>query len=1079
MSSLATKRSLIYWVFIISFLMGGGPIFASELTISAFLHNVLDGLAALGVIVAAVFAFRAYRSTGSPLLAIVTITLACTAALELLHEVADSGWLSSLLVSELQDFMPWSWHAARVFLAIGLLAAALHASRDNFGSETKPDKFPAPRLVAALLFVALPVTVYGLLTVSLPSIYYSSLGLLRVPELISGSVFLLALIIFVRKGNWRTDSYGHWINLALVASINAQFFCMAFSQEFLDSSFGAAHALKVLSYFALAYGFAVRHQATARIEDEEKNKPRGLSLGVKVALLCGFIGFICVIPVAIMSAGNLHQIAANNGMENLSSAADGTGRALNDQRRRVDSDLNYLASAKVMVALERAKQNGGFDEITGRDREELIGSLSRMGQNLLISDPQYLSLAYFDAETGQVIVRVEQFADSTLSARNRPALQASETALAEKIMTGAKTSAAIRSNIFMLEDEGAADPNVPVEGAAVALYSSDTDAITGIMVAHTNVSGALVAKPLPNVDTTLYVVNSRGEFLVNPDPERELTATSSGAPLAIDFPGREFTESADPGVINGFIHQAASGEEFLVGFSRDQASPISGEPLLYIYTGSRDQMEAMATSVGEDLQRIAQFNLLLAIIIGWFFARRFAKPVQAISTAAVNFGRSGIVTELPTEGRDEIGMLAKSVSEMMEEVAAQRQRLGLLAAAVESAVNSTVITSIDGYIRYVNPQYERYAGINGAGVLGKNVLELEEFKANRNILSKQPEQKGDEMVWVGEMRVKRADGRYHDEAVTISPIRNAAGKVINQSMIIEDITERRQMERNIVRKTDELTRSNRDLEQFAYVASHDLKAPLRAIEVIVGWLKDDLGDYDEGDVHENLGLLEQRTTRLARLLDDLLAYSRAGRKIGGVKVTNTKDLVEDVATLVAPPAGFIIEADDSLPTITTHHAPLETVLRNLISNAVKHAPVPEEGHVRIYAVDRKDQVEFSVEDNGAGIPQEYADKVFKMFQTLQARDEKEGSGMGLAIVQRIIDWQGGKIWFEEGPDGKGVVFRFTWSKKATEMPEFEHDHESESEGGTMELKALSSDEEVVPAEENVEEAAKEPTEEAS
>jgi light-regulated signal transduction histidine kinase (bacteriophytochrome) len=246
------------------------------------------------------------------------------------------------------------------------------------------------------------------------------------------------------------------------------------------------------------------------------------------------------------------------------------------------------------------------------------------------------------------------------------------------------------------------------------------------------------------------------------------------------------------------------------------------------------------------------------------------------------------------------------------------------------------------------------------------------------------------------------------------------------------------VEQTLEKKSAELKRSNLDLEQFAYVASHDLKAPLRAIEVLVEWLKDDLEGYAEGDVQENLSLLGQRTHRLAILLDDLLAYSRAGRKVGDVRSLNLKSFVEDVATLIAPPEGFRIIADESLDiTIPAHHAPLETVLRNLMNNAIKHHPDPERGLIQISAKDQGHMITFGVADNGAGIPEEYSEKVFKMFQTLQPRDECEGSGMGLAIVKRIIDWQGGNIWFHAGPDGKGTVFKFSWNKVPQDMPEID------------------------------------------
>jgi PAS domain S-box-containing protein len=258
-----------------------------------------------------------------------------------------------------------------------------------------------------------------------------------------------------------------------------------------------------------------------------------------------------------------------------------------------------------------------------------------------------------------------------------------------------------------------------------------------------------------------------------------------------------------------------------------------------------------------------------------------------------------------------------------------------------------------------------------------------------------------------------------------------------------DITERRTAEGALEAQSVELQRSNRDLEQFAYVASHDLKSPLRAIEVIIEWLREDLDGFKEGDVQENLGLLQQRTSRLTTLLDDLLAFSRAGRKIGDVETIQLKDFIEDIAVLVGPPEGMQVGPVGNMPDLTTHHAAFETVLRNLINNAIKHHPDPAKGHIEVSCQDKGEQVQISVTDDGIGIPAEYADKVFKMFQTLKPRDDTEGSGMGLAIVQRIIDWQGGNIWFEDNPTGKGVIFHFTWNKNPVETPEVEAEDNAE------------------------------------
>jgi len=299
------------------------------------------------------------------------------------------------------------------------------------------------------------------------------------------------------------------------------------------------------------------------------------------------------------------------------------------------------------------------------------------------------------------------------------------------------------------------------------------------------------------------------------------------------------------------------------------------------------------------------------------------------------------------------------------------------------------------------------------------------------------------------------DGQTVYFAVTHKPFRDENGEILGVLTLGIDITERREIEKHMQAQQQELQRSNKDLEQFAYVASHDLKAPLRAIEVIIEWLSEDLEGYDQGDIQENLGLLNQCTGRLGQLLEDLLAYSRAGRKVGDVRQIHLDEFVADITALISPPAGMAVSTSQGWPSLATHHAALETVLRKLISNAIKHHPDPASGLINVACSDEGSHVRISVTDDGEGIPAEYADRVFKMFQTLKPRDDTEGSGMGLAIVQRIIDWQGGSIWFEDGPNGNGVTFHFTWNKSPQDMPTID--------GGNDEADAGAIDHESRPA----------------
>jgi PAS domain S-box-containing protein len=254
-----------------------------------------------------------------------------------------------------------------------------------------------------------------------------------------------------------------------------------------------------------------------------------------------------------------------------------------------------------------------------------------------------------------------------------------------------------------------------------------------------------------------------------------------------------------------------------------------------------------------------------------------------------------------------------------------------------------------------------------------------------------------------------------------------AGQIRGIFSMATDISARRKIELELEAKQAELIRSNKDLEQFAYVASHDLKAPLRAIDLLVQWITEGLAGYDVNNVQENLGLLSKRTKRLNRLLDDLLAYSRAGRKVGAHRMADTHALVLDVVQMLDPPPTISVSVEGRLPAFKTHPTPLEVVFRNLISNAIKHHPGPQ-GRVVVSCQEQAEQYVFAVEDDGEGIPAQYTERVFEMFQTLKPRDQVEGSGMGLAIVNRIVQWQGGRVWFESPPSGRGTVFKFQWKK---------------------------------------------------
>lgn len=223
--------------------------------------------------------------------------------------------------------------------------------------------------------------------------------------------------------------------------------------------------------------------------------------------------------------------------------------------------------------------------------------------------------------------------------------------------------------------------------------------------------------------------------------------------------------------------------------------------------------------------------------------------------------------------------------------------------------------------------------------------------------------------------------------------------------------------------------SNRDLDQFAYVASHDLKAPLRGISSLSTWIEDDLGDKVDDKTREHLRLMRVRIERMAALIEGILGYSRAGREMELTEV-DMRELVQDIKGQLAPPTGVTIEVlPGPWPVMKAQRVQLTQVWQNLLNNAVKHG-VPNGGRIQIGCGREGEELCFWVHDNGPGIAPAYHRKIFDLFQRLVSRDRVEGAGIGLSIVRKLVDGNGGRIWIES-PPGAGTTFKFTWSPHDT------------------------------------------------
>jgi PAS domain S-box-containing protein len=262
----------------------------------------------------------------------------------------------------------------------------------------------------------------------------------------------------------------------------------------------------------------------------------------------------------------------------------------------------------------------------------------------------------------------------------------------------------------------------------------------------------------------------------------------------------------------------------------------------------------------------------------------------------------------------------------------------------------------------------------------------------------------------------------------------------NRIIIIRDITARQQAAailaaknahlRDLNQAFDATNRSllatNRELDQFAYITAHDLKAPLRAISSLSTWIEEDLDAQIQPETRSQMHLLRSRIDRLQALLDSLLEYSRAGRLQTPISRVDVNGLIARAIDILAPPATFTVNIIPPLPIFATRQQPLQQVFVHLIDNAIRHHPT-KVGMVAISAADLGDRYEFTIADDGEGIDPQYHNRIYTIFQTLKARDLEENIGAGLAIVKKIIEAQGGMIQLESTL-GQGASFKFTWLK---------------------------------------------------
>lgn len=406
-----------------------------------------------------------------------------------------------------------------------------------------------------------------------------------------------------------------------------------------------------------------------------------------------------------------------------------------------------------------------------------------------------------------------------------------------------------------------------------------------------------------------------------------------------------------------------------------------------------------------------------------------------------------------------ISLKALRGTKQLERFALENLRMSWI---VSSSKDAIVSCDLEGAIVTWNPSAEKLLGYKSSEIIGKKIKVLfPDIRSDPDYLDKLVEEISIHDVICQEQTLSHKEGHSIEVLMTGSHIVDQNSQLVGYCAIYTDISEKRALEEKLrenlhhlrianrslsshkkkielanlsLRKSNELLNvRNKELNEFTYIASHDLRAPLRAITNLTEWIMEDNYDVLPRKSQEHLTLLKQRVNRMERLLDDLLVYAQLGVKNYPTEKILLNEVIEEIIKIIGSNEGVRFEIQENLPVIKTHRIPLQQVLYNLISNAIKHHPDVSKAIIKVQCESEGKFLIISITDNGSGIPQQYYKKIFKMFETLNTKDNVEGSGMGLAIVKKLVEQYDGKL-SVKSKVGKGTTFTFTWPLRIKKLP---------------------------------------------
>jgi len=369
--------------------------------------------------------------------------------------------------------------------------------------------------------------------------------------------------------------------------------------------------------------------------------------------------------------------------------------------------------------------------------------------------------------------------------------------------------------------------------------------------------------------------------------------------------------------------------------------------------------------------------------------------------------------------------IVRDITEELEQKQIFEEQKKQLSVIVENSSLGIALTQF-GKILQTNKAFQNLLGYSNDELLQKEVKNIslkDEYIESATNMQKMNDNEIDNFS-VNKRYIKQ-DGTIFWAKTNVAAVRNEDGSIKYQVALIEDITEQLEFEKQRNRLVKNLEKSNKELNDYAHIVSHDLKSPLRSMNALLTWLKEDYQEILDDNAHDSLNMLLKKVDKMDHLISGILEYSSVDKVDQPEQNIALQDIVTDIIDVIHIPDHIKIEITTELPIIKGDKFRLQQLFQNLLNNAVKYND-KEKGIIKVSCEQKEEFWQFEIADNGTGISKKYHNKIFQIFQTLD--DKNESTGVGLSIVKKIVDLYEGKIWLAS-KEGIGTTFYFTLKNK--------------------------------------------------